>query len=117
MTAAQTAPTTPDLSWLQGLPEGVSYVALAVIGLGMVLFYLGPGLRARFMPSTATKPDSPAPATPALVPPPALGPAIDQAERLAAEYISFLKGQIDARDRRIDELERDIDFLRRQRGG
>ncbi len=117
MIVAQTAPTTPDLSWLQGLPDGVAYVALVVIGLGMILFYLGPGLRARFMPkSVAPAPDAPSPAVAALNPP-ALGPAIDQAERMAAEYIAFLKGQLDARDRRIEELERDLEYLRRQRGG
>lgn len=101
---AAAAPIPTDFSWLSGLDPGVAITALCVLALGMVLFYLGPGLRDRFRKAPPPPPAAPTgPAIPAV--PPALPAAIDQAERVSAQFIAHLQDQ-------VRDLEREADNLR-----
>lgn len=105
------APAIPDLSGLQGLDPGVAYAALAVIALGMLLFYLGPGLRQRF-----TRPDPPAagPAPPSMPLPPALPATMDQANAVYDRFVDHLQAQLADRDRTIAAQDRELNRLRNQ---
>jgi hypothetical protein len=107
LTASQ-APL-PDLSSLQGLEPGVAYAALAVIALGMLLFYLGPGLRQRF-----TRPDPPAAveAGPSGPLPPALPATMDQANVVYDRFVDHLQQQLGDRDRTIAAQDRELARLR-----
>lgn len=123
MTTTISPPTTPDLSFLAGLDPAVGIAAVIAIVIVQVLYFVGPGLRDRLRkPPTPSPPGHTEPAIPVVAP--ALPQAIDQADRLSAEFIAYLKVTVEARDRRIDELERtvarleqEIDRLRWQRGG
>lgn len=105
------APSVPDLSGLQGLEPGVAYAALATVALGMLLFYLGPGLRQRF-----TRPDPPAP-TAAVDPlpvtsgplPTALPAAMDRADAVYDRLVGHLEQQLADRNRVIAEQVRELD--------
>lgn len=106
MVEAAQASIPSDFSWLSGLDPGVAYAALFVVALGMVLFYFGPGLRDRFRKAPPPPLQPPAATGPALpVVPPTLPAAIDQAERVSAQFIAHLQEQ-------VRELERDNDTLR-----
>jgi hypothetical protein len=105
------APSVPDLSGLQGLEPGVAYAALATVALGMLLFYLGPGLRQRF-----TRPDPPTP-TAAVEPPlvtsgplpAALPAAMDRADAVYDRLVGHLEQQLADRNRTIAEQVRELD--------
>lgn len=105
------APAIPDLSGLQGLDPGVAYAALAVVALGMLLFYLGPGLRQRF-----TRPDPPAtgPVAPSGPLPPALPATMDQANAVYDRFVDHLQAQLADRDRTIAAQDRELNRLRDQ---
>lgn len=105
---------TPDLSFLNGLEPGVAYAALAVTALGMLLFYLGPGIKARLMPPTPP-PADPAATSPAAVTgstPTALPAVMDRADALSDQYIGFLRQQIADRDRELADRDRELERLR-----
>ena len=107
------APALPDPSGLQGLEPGVAYAFLFVVGLGMLLFYLGPGLRQRF-----TRPDTPTPDGPGVSGtgpvPPALPAVMDRAEAVYDRLVSHLEGQLAERDRTIKEQDRELVRLRNE---
>lgn len=105
------APAIPDLSGLQGLDPGVAYAALAVVALGMLLFYFGPALRQRFM----------SPAPPAADPAPPSGPlpaslpaTMDKADEVYDRFINHLQSQLADRDRTIAAQDRELNRLRDQ---
>lgn len=100
----------PDLSALQGLEPGVAYAALAVVALGMLLFYLGPGLRqwvTRADPPAAAA--EPAPTGPL---PPALPATMDRADQVYDRFVDHLQAQLADRDRTIAAHERELGRLR-----
>ncbi len=100
----------PDLTALQGLEPGVAYAALAVIALGMLLFYLGPGLRQRF--SHPTSPATPEPPPPTGPLPAALPATMDRADQVYDRFVDHLQAQLGDRDRTIAAQDRELGRLR-----
>lgn len=107
------APAIPDPSGLQGLEPGVAYAFLFVVGLGMLLFYLGPGLRQRFTRADPPTPDGSAAAGTGPVPP-ALPAVMDRADAVYDRLVSHLEGQLAERDRTIKEQDRELARLRNE---
>lgn len=112
MLAVNQAPTVPDPSALADLDPGVAYMFLAVVLVGMVLFYFGPALRDRFGKKTPTPPVAPPPVTITGPVPAALPAVMDRSAEVTDQYIGFLKAEIEKRDRELDEKERELERLR-----
>ncbi len=111
MTISQ-APTIPDATALAGLDPGVAYALLSVIALGMLLFYLGPGIRARFAPKEAAK--SPVEGSPSGAIPPALPAVVDRADIATERLIAHLERQLDERTRQLSDRDRELTAMDRE---
>lgn len=103
-----TAPAIPSPSDLAALDSGVAITLLVVIGVSVVMFYVGPIIRARF-----TQPRDPAP-TPAagtgqhaLVSP--SPPPIETAAQTTQQFIDYLLRQVEQDAARAEDLERRLE--------
>lgn len=107
------APVVPDPAGLADLDPSVALAFLAVVALGMILFYFGPALRDR----VAKKPADPKPpdptATAPLVP---VGPSatqvLDRTTEMTDRYIADLKEQIRGQQRELEDQDRELSRLR-----
>jgi hypothetical protein len=114
---AQTPAPTPDLSFVKDLEPGVAYAVLFVIALGIVAFYLGPGIKARFTPkipepakpveaATAQHPAQAHPAT-------SLPAAMDRADILSQQFLDHVLRQLrdaEVENERLVRENRDLRF-------
>lgn len=104
-----TAPAIPSPSDLAALDSGVAITLLVVIGVSVVMFYVGPIIRARFTqpqqappPPSATGTGQHALASPS--PPP-----IETAAQTTQQFIDYLLRQVEQDAARAEDLERRLE--------
>lgn len=102
------APVIPDASSLPTDPV-VAVAFLAVVALGMILFYFGKPLQDRVRGGAKDKPADIAPPTPVL---PSPVQVLDRTTEMTNALIQVLKDQIADQDVENDRLRREIERLR-----
>jgi hypothetical protein len=114
VTVAQ-APAVPDASSLAGLEPVVAVSFLAVVALGMLLFYFGPALRDRVRGPKAPPPPAD-PASTGPIPPvlPSSVAALDRATEMTNRLIANLEEQVRERDEEFDRVRHERDEIRRE---
>lgn len=114
MAALATQPAIPDASSLAGLDPTVALAFLAVVALGMILFYFGPAMRDRLSKKPGQTPElsSTAPIPPVLPSPVSV---LDRTTEVTNKLIEALNERIadllsERRDQDVenDELRREL---------
>lgn len=105
-------PTTPDLSFVKDLQPGVAYAVLTVVALGILMFYLGPVIKARLTPTPAPDPPKQVETTAKQSAGDTLTQAMNHADEVNGPFMDYLLRQVKDAQLENERLERENRDLR-----